>query len=69
MANPEHLAKLVQGVEAWNQWAELETDSATNLSGTDFELVDLSRADLNRIPFRGNVPCSSESRRSKSRVG
>ncbi|MGA2411123.1 MAG: hypothetical protein ABSG46_12140 [Candidatus Binataceae bacterium] len=22
MANPEHLAKLKEGVEAWNQWRE-----------------------------------------------
>ena len=49
----EHLAKLVQGVEVWNQWAELETDSATNLSGTDFELADQEGGTSNRIRFRG----------------
>ena len=61
MANLEHLAKLAEGVEVWNQWREENPDSRpdlrradlsgsdlsdTNLSGVDLSGVDLSYADL-----------------------
>ena len=36
MANPEHLAKLKEGVEVWNQWREENRG----------EVVDLREADL-----------------------
>ena len=35
MANPEHLAKLKQGVDAWNQWRKENPDTKVDLSGAD----------------------------------
>ncbi len=43
MANPEHLAKLKEGVEAWNEWRKANT-------GTDPDLRD---ADLRELPLIG----------------
>jgi uncharacterized protein YjbI with pentapeptide repeats len=45
MANPEHLAKLKEGVEAWKQWRE-EPWKAKIGSTADYRAVDLSGADL-----------------------
>jgi uncharacterized protein YjbI with pentapeptide repeats len=65
LANPEHLAKLKEGVEAWNQWRDnLETEpdlSGADLTGldlTDYQLyqVNLSRAILEGVTFgRANL--------------
>ncbi len=44
MANQEHLAILVQSVEAWNQWREKNSHIRTDLSGADLRRVDLSEA-------------------------
>ena len=61
MANPEHLAKLAEGVEAWNEWRKplryIELDlseaqlaekelSGANLSRTNLENADLGTAQL-----------------------
>ena len=35
MANPEHVAKLRQGVEAWNLWREQSWNVKPDLSGLD----------------------------------
>ena len=66
MANPKHVAKLKEGVEAWNQWrkqnpairpdlrrADLqETDLfESNLSRANLRRTDLSGADLRRADF------------------
>jgi uncharacterized protein YjbI with pentapeptide repeats len=53
MANPEHLAKLKEGVEAWNRWREdnsaLPPDlSETKLSGTNLSKANLRDANLSR---------------------
>ena len=62
MANPEHLAKLKEGVEAWNQWREnlkAEPDlSGADLTGLDLRdyrlyQVNLSRAILEGVTFGG----------------
>ena len=63
MANPEHLAKLKEGVKAWNQWRNENPDVAVDLSEadlTDAELdganlrgVDLFNANLNEADLRG----------------
>jgi hypothetical protein len=51
MANEEHLARLKQGVEAWNQWREANRNirpdlSQANLSVMNLIEVNLARADL-----------------------
>jgi len=57
LANPEHLAKLKEGVEAWNQWRkqnpEVRPDlRKANLGGGFLEHVDLRRADLREANLR-----------------
>jgi uncharacterized protein YjbI with pentapeptide repeats len=52
MANPEHLAKLKEGVEAWNQWrgenyAKPDLSEA-DLSGADLPAANLREADLRK---------------------
>jgi len=51
MANPEHLALLIQGVEAWNTWRKEHPDitpdlSAANLIGANLRGADLRQAHL-----------------------
>jgi uncharacterized protein YjbI with pentapeptide repeats len=46
MANPEHLAILKRGVDAWNEWRERERDRGIT---ADLSEADLSEADLNRV--------------------
>ncbi len=48
MANPEHLAKLREGVEVWNQWRFRHPNVVPDLVGSRLSSTDLSRADLNR---------------------
>jgi hypothetical protein len=56
MANREHLAKIKEGAEAWNDWRKANTEivpdlrkadlSRTDLSGVGSGKIDLSQADL-----------------------
>jgi hypothetical protein len=46
MANPEHLAILKQGVEAWNRWRVERIDSNPELFEENVDPIDLSFADL-----------------------
>lgn len=51
MANPEHLDRLLQGVEAWNRWREespqIEPDlSFADLNGTNLSFANLINVDL-----------------------
>jgi pentapeptide repeat protein len=48
MANPEHLAKLLLGVERFNQWRAEHPRKALNLAG-----ATLSRASLSEVNFDG----------------
>lgn len=58
MANEEHLARLKQGVDVWNQWREHNPDifvdfvradlSQMNLRGVDLSSTQLSRASLRK---------------------
>ncbi len=58
MANPEHLAKLKEGVEAWNQWRRQNPKIAPDLSKAELSEARLSgmnlvTADLNRANLSG----------------
>jgi uncharacterized protein YjbI with pentapeptide repeats len=46
MANEEHLARLQQGVEDWNQWQDEHPEIRPDLSGADLSGADLSGAIL-----------------------
>jgi hypothetical protein len=58
MSNPEHLAMLKEGVEAWNQWRKENPAitpelSGANLSGADLYCADLTRANLGGVNLGG----------------
>ncbi len=46
MANPEHLAILAQGVEAWNKWRDEDPRIAPDLIGADLNSRKLPKFDL-----------------------
>jgi hypothetical protein len=46
MANPEHLAKLMEGVEAWNEWRDQNFNIYPDLKGVDLSGANLSKANL-----------------------
>ena len=62
MANPEHLKKLKEGVEAWNRWREENSDvfpdlAKASLKGENFSRsnligADLSKAELSDVNLR-----------------
>src|SRR5579863_2324045 len=58
MANPGHVAKLLEGVEAWNKWRASQTivpdlDGADFFSGKDLSGANLRGADLRGVKFNG----------------
>ncbi len=58
MANPEHLAILKQGVEAWNRWREENPYTLPNLFSAymrerDLQGIHLQHVDLRRADFTG----------------
>ena len=57
MANPEHLAILMQGVGVWNKWRDENLDVIPDLYETDLGGADLSKANLSRA----NLSCSDMS--------
>jgi uncharacterized protein YjbI with pentapeptide repeats len=52
MANPEHVAKLREGAEAWNTWRKLSSDKP-DLSGTEISERSLGDYDLTTCNFSG----------------
>jgi hypothetical protein len=46
MANEEHLARLREGVDAWNAWRKDHADIIPDFSGADLSRADLSGAHL-----------------------
>ena len=46
MASPEHVAKLSEGVEKWNQWRTANLETTPNLSGANLEGANLEGAKL-----------------------
>jgi hypothetical protein len=53
MANPEHLAKLKEGVEAWNLWRKEHRGIYADLSNVDLSHAKLRGADLRRADLTG----------------
>lgn len=53
MANPEHVAKLNEGVDAWNAWRDRDPDILPNLTGANFCVAELSDANLGRADLSG----------------
>ena len=52
MANPEHLAKLKEGVEAWNQWRRQNSAIRPDLRRADLQETDLFEANFSRVNLR-----------------
>ena len=50
MANPEHVAKLKEGIDAWNAWRET-SDETPDLSGLELEWESLDGYQLSRADF------------------
>lgn len=48
MANPEHLAKLREGVGAWNAWRARDPGVRPNLADADLSDLNLAHIDLSR---------------------
>ena len=53
MVNPEHVAKLREGVQAWNAWRAQNPNIQPDLRETDLVRVDLSGADLSGADLSG----------------
>ncbi len=53
MANPEHLAKLKKGVEAWNKWRKDNPEIKRDLTEVDLTEIDLRKADLGYASLTG----------------
>ena len=53
MANPEHLAKLREGVGAWNVWRDANRKTEVDLSDALLQGADLREADLRLVDFSG----------------
>jgi uncharacterized protein YjbI with pentapeptide repeats len=53
LANPEHLAKLKEGVEAWNQWREENAEIKVDLRNVNLKEADLKGANLSGANLKG----------------
>ena len=53
MANPEHLAKLKEGVAAWNRWRKENPELIPDLQEANLTETNLSGADLSEASLRG----------------
>jgi uncharacterized protein YjbI with pentapeptide repeats len=53
MANPEHLARLKEGVEAWNRWRDSSPDFPPELAGAALANAELAAANLNAANLTG----------------
>ncbi len=60
MANPEHLAKLKEGVKAWNQWREENFGVHPDLSGAHLCKANLRSAKLNGADLSEADLCQAE---------
>jgi len=53
MANSEHLAKLHEGVQAWNEWRSNHSEVIPNLEDAQLQRLDLNGANLSGSLLRG----------------
>jgi hypothetical protein len=53
MANPEHLARLKEGVETWNKWRAVNIGVKPDLNGADLDRAELVGADFSSANLRG----------------
>lgn len=53
MANEEHLAELLKGVEAWNKWREENPKVRPDFRGANINEADLRKANFRRADFKG----------------
>jgi uncharacterized protein YjbI with pentapeptide repeats len=53
MANEEHVARLKQGVDAWNAWRRETPDARPDLHGADLRGAHLMLANLSGAILRG----------------
>lgn len=53
MANPEHVAKLKEGVEPWNQWRKRNPEVRPDLSEANLRGADLFKAELSEANLSG----------------
>jgi uncharacterized protein YjbI with pentapeptide repeats len=54
MANPEHVAKLKEGVEVWNQWRKDNPEIRPFLYGVDFTEDEFRITSLYKVDDKGN---------------
>jgi hypothetical protein len=55
MANPAHVAKLLEGVEAWNAWRTTNPRTIPDLTGADLAQANLHDVDLSDADLQGAV--------------
>jgi hypothetical protein len=53
MANPEHLTRLKEGVEAWNKWWKDKPKIRRDLTEANLRKADLAEANLEAANFTG----------------
>lgn len=53
LANPEHLARLKEGVAPWNQWREQNPDVQPDLHEANLSMADLREANLSEADLSG----------------
>jgi uncharacterized protein YjbI with pentapeptide repeats len=52
MANEEHLTRLKEGAEAWNQWREVNPEIKPDLTGANLSAITFRELDLAGVNFR-----------------
>jgi uncharacterized protein YjbI with pentapeptide repeats len=62
MANEEHLARLQQGVDAWNRWRDKNPGLELDFSGVNLTEANLRGADLTRVHLIGAHPSETDLR-------
>ena len=53
MANPEHITKLKEGIQAWNEWRDKHPGLVPNLQMADLDKANLTEATLAEANFTG----------------